>query len=293
MSGTHRKKDLKDSSSSNFYISPQAILNDYNLNISSDKVVLFLDIDGTISEFHPDPEKSIIQPEIINILEKLQQYIQLILVTGRSILQAQKLIHPLQWNIAGSHGLELIYQADLRTLISLNHQQLQALKQHIQQHAVQIPHLRVEIKDYSVALHFREHPQLENRVHAFALDCLDQFPDFELKAGKYVFELVPQGANKGCAIQQIIQQYHLADHYPIFIGDDLTDEAGFKVIHALNGCSIKVGTGPTLARYRLENVSQVQAFLKEFLNLTEVQKQQPLEKSHVETHRVIKPCEST
>ncbi|UXI50743.1 trehalose-phosphatase [Acinetobacter variabilis] len=249
--------------------------------MDSNQVVLFLDIDGTISEFHPDPDKSIIHPEIINILENLQQYIQLILVTGRSILQAQKLIHPLQWNIAGSHGLELIYQADLKTLISLNKPQLQALKQYIEEQAVQIPDLRIEVKDYSVALHFREHPQLEDRVHAFALECLNQFSDFELKAGKYVFELVPKGANKGSAIQQIIQQYHLTDHYPMFIGDDLTDEAGFKVINALHGCSIKVGLGQTLARYRLENVSQVQAFLKEFLNLIEVQEQQPLEKSHV------------
>lgn len=281
MSGIHREQDLEDSSSSSFYISPKMILNDCNLNMDSDQVVLFLDIDGTISEFHPDPDKSIIHPEIINILENLQQYIQLILVTGRSILQAQKLIHPLQWNIAGSHGLELIYQADLKTLISLNKPQLQALKQYIQEQAVQIPDLRIEVKDYSVALHFREHPQLEDRVHAFALECLNQFSDFELKAGKYVFELVPKGANKGSAIQQIIQQYHLTDHYPMFIGDDLTDETGFKVINALHGCSIKVGLGQTLARYRLENVSQVQAFLKEFLNLIEVQEQQRLEKSHV------------
>lgn len=280
MSGIHREQDLEDSSSSS-YISPKMILNDCNLNMDSNQVVLFLDIDGTISEFHPDPDKSIIHPEIINILKNLQQYIQLILVTGRSILQAQKLIHPLQWNIAGSHGLELIYQADLKTLISLNKPQLQALKQYIQEQAVQIPDLRIEVKDYSVALHFREHPQLEDRVHAFALECLNQFSDFELKAGKYVFELVPKGANKGSAIQQIIQQYHLTDHYPMFIGDDLTDEAGFKVINALHGCSIKVGLGQTLARYRLENVSQVQAFLKEFLNVIEVQEQQPLEKSHV------------
>lgn len=280
MSGIHREQDLEDSSSSS-YISPKMILNNCNLNMDSNQVVLFLDIDGTISEFHPDPDKSIIHPEIINILENLQQYIQLILVTGRSILQAQKLIHPLQWNIAGSHGLELIYQADLKTLISLNKPQLQALKQYIQEQAVQIPDLRIEVKDYSVALHFREHPQLEDRVHAFALECLNQFSDFELKAGKYVFELVPKGANKGSAIQQIIQQYHLTDHYPMFIGDDLTDEAGFKVINALHGCSIKVGLGQTLARYRLENVSQVQAFLKEFLNVIEVQEQQRLEKSHV------------
>ena len=87
---------------------------------------------------------------------------------------------------------ELIYQADLKTLISLNKPQLQALKQYIQEQAVQIPDLRIEVKDYSVALHFREHPQLEDRVHAFALECLNQFSDFELKAGKYVLNWCPK-----------------------------------------------------------------------------------------------------
>ncbi len=104
---------------------------------------------------------------------------------------------------------------------------------------------------------------------------------------------MPKGANKGSAIQQIIQQYHLSDHYPIFIGDDLTDEAGFQVINTFKGCSIKVGTGNTVAQHRLENVTQVQAFLAEFLEILKAQQQLLLEKLHVETHSVIKSCKST
>ena len=111
-------------------------------------------------------------------------------------------------------------------------------------------------------------------MHTFALDCLTHFQAFELKAGKFVFELVPKGANKGSAIQHIHQQAHLSDHYPIFIGDDLTDEAGFQVINSLKGCSIKVGTGNTVAQHRLENVTQVQAFLTELLALFKAQQQQ-------------------
>lgn len=280
-----RHKYEKDQSenlcTSSFYHSPYMILNHCHLDNPPDKMILFLDIDGTISEFHPDPEKSIIKPEIINTLKKLQQYIQLILITGRSILQAEKLIHPLELNIAGSHGLELSYHSDLKKLIPINLQQLKQLKQHIQQQAIQNPNVKIEVKDYSVALHFREHPHLEKTTYQFALSCLNHYSDFELKAGKYVFELVPKGANKGSAIQQIIQQYQLQAHYPVFIGDDLTDEAGFQIINALNGCSIKVGAGKTVARYRLENVSQVQVFLEDFLNALHAKEQQRLEKSHV------------
>ena len=102
-----------------------------------------------------------------------------------------------------------------------------------------------------------------------------------------ILNLRLEGANKGAAIQKIIQHYHLNDYYPIFIGDDLTDEAGFKVINTLNGCSIKVGSGKTLAHHRLEKVTQVQAFLAEFLEILKAQQQLLLEKLHVKTHSVI------
>ncbi|WP_216935603.1 MULTISPECIES: trehalose-phosphatase [unclassified Acinetobacter] len=294
MSNQPADQDLEDSLATSSYILAQVILNQLKSNIYSHKLVLFLDIDGTISEFHPDPAKSIIKTETLNTLKELHQYIQLVLVTGRSIVQAQQLIHPFDWNIAGSHGLELNYQSHISHLTDLNCEQFELLKNYITEHTVQIPQIRIEIKDYSVALHFREYPDLEQQVHTFALDCLAHFQDFELKAGKFVFELVPKGANKGSAIQQIIQQYHLSEHYPIFIGDDLTDEAGFQVINTFKGCSIKVGTGSTMAQYRLENVTQVQAFLAEFLKILKAQQQLLLlEKLHVETHSVIKSCKST
>lgn len=287
MSTPKADQDQEDSLVSPFYILPHMILTQLKSFIYSHKVVLFLDIDGTISEFHPDPEKSIIRNETLNILKELQKYISLVLVTGRSIAQAQKLIYPFTWNIAGSHGLELCYQSNLTNLVNLNSRQFELLKNHINERCLDFPKLRIEIKDYSIALHFREHPYLEQQVHTLALDCLAHFQDFELKAGKFVFELVPKGANKGAAIQKIIQHYHLNDYYPIFIGDDLTDEAGFKVINTLKGCSIKVGPGKTMAHHRLEKVTQVQAFLAEFLEILKAQQQLLLEKLHVKTHSVI------
>ncbi|MGE8538647.1 MAG: trehalose-phosphatase [Acinetobacter sp.] len=293
MSAPQADQGTEDSLLESPYILPQVILTQLNPVIYSDKTVLFLDIDGTISEFHPDPAKSIIKAETLNTLKELQQYIELVLVTGRSIVQAQQLIYPFDWNIAGSHGLELRYQSHLSNLINLNSEELELLKNYIAEHGAELPQVRIEIKDYSVALHFREHPSLEAAVHTFALDCLTHFQAFELKAGKFVFELVPKGANKGSAIQTITQHSQLRDHYPIFIGDDLTDEAGFQVINTLKGCSIKVGAGSTVAQHRLENVTQVQAFLTELLTIFKAQQQQLLEQSHVETHRVIKSCEST
>jgi len=47
----------------------------------------------------------------------------------------------------------------------------------------------------------------------------------------------------------------------VFIGDDLTDEHGFDVVNRLGGHSVKVGPGPSGARWRLADTSAVREWL--------------------------------
>jgi trehalose 6-phosphate phosphatase len=49
---------------------------------------------------------------------------------------------------------------------------------------------------------------------------------------------------------------------PVFVGDDITDEAGFAMVNSLGGHSVKVGDGPSIARWRLANVSAVIPWLR-------------------------------
>jgi trehalose 6-phosphate phosphatase len=58
-----------------------------------------------------------------------------------------------------------------------------------------------------------------------------------------------------------MQEAPFAGRTPVFIGDDLTDEAGFTVVNELGGVSIKVGTGPTEAMQRLASVEAVAVWL--------------------------------
>jgi len=78
-------------------------------------------------------------------------------------------------------------------------------------------------------------------------------------------ELKPKGVNKGAAIKDFMQQPPFAGRTPVFIGDDLTDEAGFTVINALDGITIKVGKGPTEATSRLADVNAVYHWLEQTL----------------------------
>lgn len=231
-------------------------------------IILFLDIDGTISEFHPNPAQSTIHPTLLKTIHHLDALTLLTLVTGRSVQQAQTMIQPYRWDIVGSHGLEYS-KSKIQQHIDFKIESLNQLEAFIQLLSKQTPQLRIEVKRYSIALHFREHPELASVAKAIAQHCLDRFSEyFEIKSGKCVYELVPKGTNKGSAIAHIIEECDLhADgngmhYYPIFIGDDVTDESGFRVINQFHGCSIKVGSGQTEATHHLNNVSQVQYFLE-------------------------------
>lgn len=54
-----------------------------------------------------------------------------------------------------------------------------------------------------------------------------------------------------------MQEVSFANRTPLFFGDDLTDEAGFRPVNVLQGISMKVKPGNTVANYHLEDVNQV------------------------------------
>ncbi len=254
-------------------ISTEIAKSEKQSKINALSLILFLDIDGTLSEFHPDPEQSFIPSSTLHVLEQIQKQSPLYLVTGRSIEQAQRLISPHRWNIAGSHGLELLQHDHRQQLVQINTQELQQLQTSILNQAEAWQPIRIELKTYSVALHFREHPECAAQANAIIDHYLTQYPSFELKSGKCVYELVPRGCNKGAAIQHVLQQ-EAKPFYPIFIGDDLTDEAGFQVINDYGGMSIKVGPGESIARTRLDHVADVGFFLHELLTSIKALKQE-------------------
>ena len=128
-----------------------------------------------------------------------------------------------------------------------------------------------------MALHFREHPELADNALTIMQAIGHDFNDWQLKAGKYVYELLPQGVDKGSAINHVLNHYH-PHCRPIFIGDDVTDEAGFIAVQSygdtsnkkgsdIKGIGVKVGYEPTHAHYYVSDVSAVTALLQGLLTL--------------------------
>ena len=240
-------------------------------------LLLLLDIDGTLSEFHPDPQQSFISNDNLTILAQLQNHLPIWLVTGRSVADARRLTAPLKLPVIGSHGLQCDTLIDSYSLVDIDLAQLQQINQSVINATGNHPHWRIEQKPFGVALHFREHPELADSALTIMQGIGHDFKEWQLKAGKCVYELLPQGVDKGSAINHVLTHYH-PHCRPIFIGDDVTDEAGFIAVQSygdtpnkkgsdIKGIGIKVGCEPTHAHYYVSDVSAVTALLQGLLTL--------------------------
>jgi hypothetical protein len=81
-------------------------------------------------------------------------------------------------------------------------------------------------------------------------------------AGLFI-ELKTPGADKGQALAAFMAEPPFAGATPIMVGDDLTDEAGFRAAVALGGYGVLVGPKrESAARHRLEDVNAVLTWLE-------------------------------
>jgi trehalose 6-phosphate phosphatase len=121
----------------------------------------------------------------------------------------------------------------------------------------------VEDKGYSIALHYRLVPQWGASVHAAVVAICADYPQCELDvlAGKFVVEVKPSGFNKGTGIRELMKSAPFRGRRPIFIGDDVTDEAAFAVLPEFGGLGFSVGRAlPGVAGY-FQTPSDVRAWL--------------------------------
>ena len=226
-------------------------------------VSLFVDFDGTLVDIAPSPEAIVVPPGLPRRLLQLSEELdgRLALVSGRSLEDiADHLGAGLPVVQAGSHGLERI-GADGVSLGADVPVFPDAVRMAVAQYAASARGLHYESKRFGAALHYRAAPDREAACRAFA-DELAALYALKVKHGQCVVELVPPEADKGSAVRAFMRQPPFVGSLPVFLGDDVTDEDGFRAVAELGGFGIVVGRkGETLAAYRLETPAQVYAWL--------------------------------
>ena len=219
--------------------------------IFSPASALFLDFDGTMVDIAPQPQAVHVPEPLIAVLRDLQDQLggAVAVISGRPIEQLDAFLEPLRLPLAGVHGAErrnaqgeLVLQ-DTHPLHRVERAANALAKRH--------PNLLVESKRGSLALHYRQAPELEEESIRVMQEAVDHSPGLTLLRGKMVVEAKPGGASKGRAIEDFLREPPFVGRTPVFIGDDVTDEPGFSTVQRLGGVGIKVGDGATAAARRL------------------------------------------
>lgn len=228
----------------------------------------FLDVDGTLLNLAETPQGIVVDQTLLDLISSLHNATggALALVSGRMISDLQSHIGIHQIPLAGLHGLERRDSIGRLWIHAPPPEAKGAMKETLSAVLAKHPGLLLEDKGLTLALHYRMAPRLASYVHRLMRQLVDALgPGLELQRGKRVVEIKPTGFDKGTAIAEYLAEPPFKGRRPVFIGDDSNDEHGFAEVNRMEGISIKVGTGPSCARYRLSNVAAVHQWLRQLL----------------------------
>jgi trehalose 6-phosphate synthase/phosphatase len=229
--------------------------------------LVLLDYDGTLVHHTPLPETAILPENMSDIIIKLVDNPQtkIFIITGRGRGDIDKFLDHIPINIIAEHGAMMKIEGVWKNQIINNFSWKKAIMPVLKQITDACPESYVEEKKFSLTWHYRNvDPDigysssrelihlLQEIIHSFNLKILD---------GNKVVEILTNDTGKGSAVKKLFEQH--AYDFVLSIGDDATDEEMFEFfLNHSNAFTVKVGEGPTHARYRLKSINEVASLLK-------------------------------
>ena len=227
---------------------------------------LFLDLDGTLVGIRSRPEEVVAEAELLDLLPRLDARLggRVAVVSGRSVTDVDRILQGRVRCVAGVHGLE--WRSEFGGPVTLAAERLDpAVAAALAAFADARPGTFVEDKGLGVALHYRAAPEHEGDAVAFA-ERLAAERGLASQRGRMVVEVRSPAADKGAAIERFLAVAPFAGSRPVFVGDDVTDEDGFRLVARRGGQGVLVGPPrPTAATCRLPDDAAVRAWLERSL----------------------------
>ena len=224
---------------------------------------LFLDFDGTLVEIAARPGAIEVAPGLPALLAALGARLggRLAIVSGRAIADLDRYVGGARVALAGSHGGELRLAGEAAPRVFAEPMPETAMAA-VRAFAAARPGVLIEDKPLGLAIHYRAIPAAERDALELAGELAARH-SLATKRGKMVVELISSGVDKGRAVARLCAAAPFGGGTPVFVGDDVTDEDGFRAAAAHGGWGVLVGPErATAARVRLANVTAVHAWLR-------------------------------
>lgn len=233
--------------------------------LDAERHALLLDFDGTFVDFAPHPDAIRLRPGSRDLLLSVADRLggALAIVTGRRIEDVDKFLDPLQFPAVGLHGQQFRIDSEgIRSRPATP--ELDIARRRLVEAVPTNDKLLLEDKGAALVLHYRTHPELRERAAVLAAAAVEGLHDLHAVPGHEIIEIRQRGVSKAEAPAILADVAAFAGRLPVFIGDDTTDEDGFRAAAAAGGFGIKVGPGSSEAAHRLPDVGAVHAWLAAF-----------------------------
>jgi trehalose 6-phosphate phosphatase len=234
-----------------------------------DQCAILLDIDGTLLDLAPTPREVWVPPGLAKTLNGLLEKTDgaLALVSGRSLNDIDLIFAPQLFPAVGGHGAEMRISGDNEAVAIHAPPMDKELKRRLAAIAKLSPGILLEDKGYSLALHYRLAPHAEKAIYAAVSLIRADLPNapIEVLPGKCVCEIKHSGFNKATGVMELMTHEPFRGRRPIFIGDDVTDEAVFAIMPDLHGLAFSVGRRATGVADHFDEPRDVREWLARLL----------------------------
>ncbi len=229
---------------------------------AAEHLALFLDFDGTLVRLRRHPGRVWLEETARRLLGRLARSprVTLCVISGRQRDDVRRRVGVPGIQYVGLHGGDV---GEIPPSLHPGRHLLEKARARIDKSLSSTRGVRLEDKGGGLTVHLRGLPRPEaGRVAQAVRQAVAKFhPRLRLLPGKKVLEVFPREVpGKGRAVQRLMRELPRATQV-IYVGDDTTDEAAFRVVR--QGVSVRVGRHRnTKARYLLYNPEQVLEFLK-------------------------------
>lgn len=230
----------------------------------TERLLVALDFDGTLSRFVDDPADARVLPKAAEAIARLEALPDtwVAYVSGRPLESLARVTRvDDDALLIGSHGVEVRLDGG-RIDLGLDvdeRDRLQQLGEALQTVVDASPDAVLERKPVGYGIHTRlVEPALVPDIQGAARQAAERIGGFTVRGGKDILEFAARDATKGDGVDRLRE--HLAATGVLYVGDDVTDEDGFSAMRD-GDIGVKVGEGTTAARFRVADPDAIGTLL--------------------------------